>query len=194
MQRYRKVYHLLGIDLSRAFDMIDRAKLVAMLRTFLDDDEVRLIYLLLADTTLSLRSGSATLNPFTSNLGTPQVDSLSPVLFIVYLEAAFRDLARSLNIGRTFLNDMIVYADDADFVCHTLDAATYIQDQTPAILARRLLTMNPSKTNLTTVARATTSVPTHHSRILEENTARPCRSQQEVDAMDTDIADLRTYK
>ncbi|KAE8904360.1 hypothetical protein PF005_g27541 [Phytophthora fragariae] len=45
-----------------------------VLRSFLDDDEVRLIQLLLADTTLSLRSGSTTLNPFTSSLGTPQGD------------------------------------------------------------------------------------------------------------------------
>ncbi|OWZ15846.1 RxLR effector protein [Phytophthora megakarya] len=123
-QRYRKVYHLLNIDLSRAFDSIDRAKLVAVLRTFLDDDEVRLVQLLLADTTLSLRSGLATLNPVTNSLGTAQGDSLSRVLFIVYLEAALRDLTRSLDVGRTFLNDMIIYSDDADFVCRTLEATT----------------------------------------------------------------------
>ncbi|KAG6623384.1 putative EndonucleaseReverse transcriptase [Phytophthora cinnamomi] len=168
VQRYREVYHILGIDLSRAFDTIDRAKLMDVLRSFLDDDEVRLIQLLLADTTLSLRSGSTTLNPFTSNLGTPQGDSLSPVLFIVYLEAALRDLADSLDVGRAFLDDMIVYADDADFVCRTVEATAFIQDQAPAILARWSLAMNPSKTELTTVARASTSTPTRHVRAQEE--------------------------
>ncbi|GMF57083.1 unnamed protein product [Phytophthora fragariaefolia] len=124
------------MDLSRAFDTIDRAKLMDVLRSFLDDDEVRLIQLLLADTTLSLRSGSTTLNPFTSNLGTPQGGSLSPVLFIIYLEATLRDLTDSLDVGRAFLSNMIVYADDADFVCRTIEATASIQDQAPAILAR----------------------------------------------------------
>ncbi|KAG6611604.1 putative EndonucleaseReverse transcriptase [Phytophthora cinnamomi] len=154
--------------MSRAFDTIDRAKLMDVLRSFLDDDEARLIQLLLADTTLSLRSGSTTLNPFTSNLGTPQGDSLSPVLFIVYLEAALRDLADSLDVGRAFLDDMIVYADDANFVCRTVEATAFIQDQAPAILARWSLAMNSSKTELTTVARASTSTPTRHVRAQEE--------------------------
>ncbi|GMF47866.1 unnamed protein product [Phytophthora fragariaefolia] len=139
-----------------------------VLRSFLDDDEVRLIQHLLADTTLSLRSGSTTLNPFTSNLGTPQDDSLSPVLFIVYLEAALRDLTDSLDVGRAFLDNMIVYADDANFVCRTVEATAFIQDQSPAILARWSLAMNSSKTELTTVARASTSTPTRHVRAQEE--------------------------
>ncbi|KAG6623819.1 putative EndonucleaseReverse transcriptase [Phytophthora cinnamomi] len=154
--------------MSRAFDTIDRAKLMDVLRSFLDDDEVRLIQLLLPDTTLSLRSGSTTLNPFTSNLGTPQGDSLSPVLFIVYLEAVLRDLADSLDVGRAFLDDMIVYADNADFVCRTVEATAFIQDQAPAILARWSLAMNSSKTELTAVARASTSTPTRHVRAQEE--------------------------
>ncbi|OWZ08048.1 hypothetical protein PHMEG_00019472 [Phytophthora megakarya] len=68
--------------------------------------------------------------------------------------------------------------------------------------------MNPSMTELPTVDRATTSVPTRHSRALEEvwrntkklhsyiaqKTVRPCRSQPDMDAMDTDIADFRTCK
>ncbi|KAE9335811.1 hypothetical protein PF008_g13319 [Phytophthora fragariae] len=139
-----------------------------VLRSFLDDDEVRLIQLLLADTTLSLRSGSTTLNPFTSNLGTPQGDSLSPVLFIVYLEAALRDLVDSLGVGCAFLDNMIVYADDADFVYRTVEATAFIQDQAPAILARWSLAMNSSKTELTTVARASTSTLTRHVRAQEE--------------------------
>ncbi|POM67071.1 RxLR effector candidate protein [Phytophthora palmivora] len=163
-QRYRELYRILGIDMSRSFDTIDRAKCMDVLRSFLDKDEVRLMQLLLADTTLSLRSGSTTLNPFTSNLGTPQGDSLSPVLFIVYLEAALRDLSDSLDIGYALLDDMIVYADDADFVCRTVEDTAFIQDQAPAILARWSLAMNSSKTELTTVARASTNNPTRHVR------------------------------
>ncbi|EGZ09592.1 hypothetical protein PHYSODRAFT_523092 [Phytophthora sojae] len=64
IQRYQESIHVLGIDLSRAFDTIDRHKLLEVLRTFLTDDDVRLIRLLLANTTLALRSGRRTLDPF----------------------------------------------------------------------------------------------------------------------------------
>ncbi|EGZ29729.1 hypothetical protein PHYSODRAFT_418173, partial [Phytophthora sojae] len=72
VQRYRETIHVLGIDLSRAFDTIDRVKLVEVLQTFLHNDEVRLIKVLLADTKLSLRSGSKAQHSFDSNIGTPQ--------------------------------------------------------------------------------------------------------------------------
>ncbi|EGZ23987.1 hypothetical protein PHYSODRAFT_478211, partial [Phytophthora sojae] len=69
---YREIVHVLGIDFSRAFDTIDRTKLLKVLQQFLHDDKIRLIRLLLSDTTLSLRIGHQILQPFGSNTGTPQ--------------------------------------------------------------------------------------------------------------------------
>ncbi|KUF92771.1 Very-long-chain enoyl-CoA reductase [Phytophthora nicotianae] len=100
-QKFQDITHILGIDLSRAFDTIDRAKLLEVLRTFLPDDEIRLIQLLLSNTTLSLRVGKNSLSPFHSNTGTPQGESLSPVLFVIYLEAAFRDLVTPCHASRS---------------------------------------------------------------------------------------------
>uniref|UniRef100_A0AAV1UI08 Reverse transcriptase domain-containing protein n=1 Tax=Peronospora matthiolae TaxID=2874970 RepID=A0AAV1UI08_9STRA len=57
-QRYRERFHILGIDLSRAFDTVNREKLLSVLEPLLDDDEIRLIRLLLRDTMLSLRLGN----------------------------------------------------------------------------------------------------------------------------------------
>ena len=54
-------------------------------------DEVHLIKHLLYRTTLTVKIGSAHALPFQSTIGTPQGDSLSPVLFVCYLEAALRD-------------------------------------------------------------------------------------------------------
>ncbi|GMF35540.1 unnamed protein product [Phytophthora fragariaefolia] len=131
VQCYREVIHVLGIDLARAFDTIDREKLLDVLRTFLEDDDIRLIKLLLVDTTLSLRTRSTTLPPFCSNIGTPQGDSLSPVLFVVYLDAAFRDLADHIAVPRNLLEQMIVYADNADFICRDPELAQRIQTEAP---------------------------------------------------------------
>lgn len=107
-----------------------------MLQTFLQDDEVRLIRLLLSHTTLPLRSSNQALDPFESNVGTPQGDSLSPVLSTIYLEAALRDLSGALDVPHNLLQQMIVYADDADFICTDPSVVQLIQDQAPAILSR----------------------------------------------------------
>ena len=92
--RYKERFHILGIDLSCAFDTSNREKLLFVLKTLLDDYEIRLIRLLLRDTMLSLRLGNRLLSPFESNTGTPQDDSLSPVLFVAYFEAKRRKIVR----------------------------------------------------------------------------------------------------
>ncbi|OQR83644.1 hypothetical protein ACHHYP_14464 [Achlya hypogyna] len=87
INRVKEQYTILGIDVSRAFDTIDRAKLLAVLADDINDDELRLVQLLLTDTTLVVRHNSRKGFRFKTNIGTPQGDSLSP------LEAALRDLA-----------------------------------------------------------------------------------------------------
>jgi len=89
-QRYQQQIHILGIDLSKAFDTVNRSKLMAVLGTFLNTDEVRIIQMLLTNTNLRTRIGQHIGDVFSTTTGTPQGDSLSPVLFIVYLEAAMR--------------------------------------------------------------------------------------------------------
>ena len=86
-QRQRVSIEYLGIDLSR-FDTIRRDKLLDILRTFLGESEMRMIRLLLADTSLEPRLSTGECHAFATYIGTPQGDSLSPVLFTVYLEAA----------------------------------------------------------------------------------------------------------
>ena len=77
-QRYKESFHILGIDLSRAFDTVDRDKLLSVLKPLLDDDEIRLIRLLLQATMLSLRFSIRLFSLFESNTGTPQVTHFPP--------------------------------------------------------------------------------------------------------------------
>ena len=55
--RYKALIHLLGIDMSRACDTIDRSKLIEILKTIpnINSDEIRLIKVLLANTTLHVQ-------------------------------------------------------------------------------------------------------------------------------------------
>ena len=54
--------------------------------------------------------------PFLSNIGTPQGDSLIPVLFILYLEAALKEIRDLPEEKEPQLPTEIAYADDVDFV------------------------------------------------------------------------------
>ena len=95
-QRVQKSFRVLGIDMSCAFDTIRRDKLLTVLGTFVNDSELRIIRMLLADTTFEPRLTRGKGSTFATTIGTPQGDSLSPVLFVIYLEAALRDLRHNL--------------------------------------------------------------------------------------------------
>ncbi len=51
-QRFQKSVRVLAIAMCRAFDTIRRDKLLTVLETFVNDSELRIIRMLLADTTL----------------------------------------------------------------------------------------------------------------------------------------------
>ena len=113
-QRY--VIEILGIDLSRAFDTIRREKLLSVLHSFLDTDNVRIILLLLSQTNITVRVDDALSAPFNTTVGFPQGDSLSPV---VNLEATLRTL-RGCHPRRPPANTNLpceaIYADGTDFI------------------------------------------------------------------------------
>ena len=79
--------------MSAALDMINRHHLLDIVKSIVDEDEHRLIQFLLSGTVIDTRiNGTTTSKPFTSNVGTPQGDSLSPVLFTMYLEHALKEV------------------------------------------------------------------------------------------------------
>ena len=74
--------HILGIDLSRAFDTVDRHRLLHVVSELTYDmDVVCMVMALLTQTTLQVRMGIVEAPAFETNIGTPQGDSLSPILF-----------------------------------------------------------------------------------------------------------------
>ena len=108
-----------------------------ILETLLDDSELRMICLLLADTTLEPRLAKVSCATFNTTIGTPQGDSLSPVLFIVYLEAALRDLRLMLPQRPQTDIDLpldIAYADAVDFVRHSCAFLNQVESIAPTCL------------------------------------------------------------
>ena len=156
--------------MSAAFDTVDRKKLLKILESIVDEDELRMIRFLLSNTAIEIRiHGSTEKHPFKSNIGIPQGDGLSPVLFIIYLEAALREIRQhreSMRIGKHKLEhnyakqekinlpDEIIYADDVDFVA--LDEHANIEE-IQRILAQYNLQVNREKTEYTNVERKSNS-------------------------------------
>ena len=159
-QRQRVTIEFLCIDLSRAFDTIRRDKLLEVLQSFLDEPELCMIRFLLAATSLEPRLSTGECHAFASTIGTPQGDSLSHVLFTVYLEAALRDLRSRLPPrppADAKLPLDVEYADDIDFISYSRPYLNEIERIAPVCLGEWSLQilMQPRRNGLVSAGKWT---------------------------------------
>ena len=75
--------------MTSVFDAIERMKLIETLESILREDELRIIRILLSNTTLDIKSSSKISNPFHANIGSLQGDGLSGCIFIIYPEKLY---------------------------------------------------------------------------------------------------------
>ena len=140
--------------MSAAFDTIDRDILLQILKNIVEEDELRLMQFLLSNTHINTRINNADINAsFTSNVGTPQGDGLSPVLFTIYLEHALKEVRTVIGEPKSPLEEKIpreiAYADDVDFV-----GLEYIDiDAVQRTLHRYNLKVNIDKTEKTSLSK-----------------------------------------
>ena len=108
--------------------------------------------------------GNEASSEFATTIGTPQGDSLSPVLFTIYLEAALRDVRKAAP-PRPDEDDTlpfeVVDADDTDFSSTSRPWLALLEPVCCSTLAGWFLRVNPDKTEWTQIARSS-------DRIMEE--------------------------
>ena len=105
---------------------------------------------LLSNTYLHQKVNNATeINKIQSNVGTPQKDSLSPVIFVIYLEVALKELRRETELDIIQPNE-IIYSDDVDFII--LEKYRDV-DKIQEVLYRHHLKVNIDKTEYATIKR-----------------------------------------
>ncbi|XP_065180176.1 uncharacterized protein LOC135810612 [Sycon ciliatum] len=155
-QEYHATIEIHGIDISKAFDTISREKLLTVVNGIVKEDEVRLIRVRLSNTSLSLLACKQQSSEFETIIGTPHGDCLSPVLFVIYLESALRDLRATLP-PRPPADDLlpgeVIYADDTDFFSSSRTWLDSISPSITEVLREWHLKVNEEKTEQTTLHR-----------------------------------------
>jgi hypothetical protein len=112
-EKFQEAAQAMGIDLSKAFDCLDRSKLMDILarHQLANEDELRIIQYLLSNTSIQIRVDGELGNSFSTSIGTPQGDALSPVLFLIYLAEIMKTSADS-SLFHDSKNITVAYADD----------------------------------------------------------------------------------
>ena len=165
MQIVKGRIYVTGIDMSSAFDTIKRSNLLEILRKFLDEDEMRIIRILLSNTTLELKMKDTETKMFKSNMGSPQGDGLSGLLFDVYFENSlrkvrFKMISNSALIEHSYIKikteiipEESTYADDADFMTTEESTKNKLNNIVKDTLLEDNLVVNDTKTEHTIIER-----------------------------------------
>ena len=77
--------HILLLDMTKAFDTINRQHLYKLLSDVLDPDVLNIMNILLKDVTLQVKNNMTKGHTFTTTLGIPQGDCHSAIPFTLYL-------------------------------------------------------------------------------------------------------------
>ena len=138
--------YILLIDMSKAFDTVNRKLLLQELEKVLQPDEVHLLSILTNRPTLTVTLDGEKGEGFETYVGICQEDCLSAVLFIYYLACALEEkpkeqISKDL---RAYLD--ISYADDLTFASTSKKHREDIKTETPVKLKNYNLHVNETKT------------------------------------------------
>jgi hypothetical protein len=136
--------------MSKAFDTIDRNKLMKILSddVGLEEDELRMCQVLLAETSLQVKLKEILSAPFDTTIGSPQGDGMSPMFFAVYLERALRNVREIAPLRPQVDNGLpseLIYADDVDIVTKEKERAQEMKAIIPPTIGKAKLKVNESK-------------------------------------------------
>ena len=155
-----------GVDMSSTFDTIYRDELFKIVEEFLDEDDLRILSRLLAETTLKVENAQAT--TFESNIRLPQGDSISGPLFTLYFNRALQQIKDEMqkepidwrNINPRWVEKTessipqeIVHDDDCDFITEMEKRKDKIYEKAKKIMTSKNLLVNEEKTEYTTMKR-----------------------------------------
>ena len=167
--------HLLLLDMSKAFDTVNRKVLFEHLDPLLEPGELYYLSILTNRPKLKVKLDNTISDPFTTTQGIMQGDCLSAILFIFYLAKALKDSKLKVNAERngTFYIEP-KYADDITIASiNNKDIINNAECEFPTLLKNFNLTTNETKTEHHTIPQPTRTpkpsdinCPNSHEKIL----------------------------
>jgi exonuclease III len=146
-----KLYILL-LDMSKAFDTVNRNKLFEGLEEIMMPEELHILHILTNDVKIKVRVGSEYGEEFKTIIGIMQGDCLSAILFIFYLARALsKDNQTTNNIqtpqeNTTTFTVQPKYADDITYASTSYNVISYTKAIVPEKLKMFNLQVNETKT------------------------------------------------
>ena len=140
--------YLLLLDMSKAFDTVNRKILFEELQEILDEDEMYLISILTNRPKIQVKIGNNIGDAFETLVGIIQGDVLSAILFILYLSKCLRLPIKTKMKG--FLTTP-KYADDITYAGTSKAHIDELEIKVPKKLKEYDLTVNKSKTEKYTI-------------------------------------------
>ena len=135
--------HLLLLDMSKAFDTVNRKVLFEELEEVLEDDELHMISILTNRPKIQVRVGTSTGESFETSIGIMQGDALSAILLIFYFAKYLRKPIRTKRKG--FLTKP-KYADDITYAGTSKNQIDELETKIPQRLYDYDLKANETKT------------------------------------------------
>ena len=154
--------------MSSAFDIIHRNTIIQIADKILNEDEMRMLRVLLSDITLEIKVKDATSSPFTSNIGSHQGGCISGPMCTLVLNEAIEEIEEEINkvpidvrdinakyveMNKSNLPGEPEYADDCDFLTEIEKKKQIQLEKAKEFLARYNLLVNESKTEQTVIER-----------------------------------------
>ena len=130
------------VDYQKAFDTVDRTLLFQKLANLgLSQHFTTLLYNIYKENLIQVSSDNCLSDPITQNLGVPQGDKLSPILFSIFIA----DLSKVLSDTQCF---NVFYADDLAIVAHNINTLQAGLNSLEKYCASNKLTVNINKTKV----------------------------------------------
>ena len=147
---------LVGVDMSNAFDTVRRKLLLDLLNDVISPGNLKVIEILLTNTTLAVKFNTNLGNSFPTTRGVPQGDSLSPKLFNFYVNSALTridNIMKPIDHNYSFRQHQlplhIEYADDIDFIITDDKDPKHLINVVKSTFAEYNLQVNDTKTEYT---------------------------------------------
>ena len=154
IQEYDITMYVTGIDMSSAFDTMERNKLLEVVAQFMCEDNQRILRVLLSETSVEIKIKGAESQAFKSNIGGPQGDSYSGPQFTTYFENSLKAVREEndITLEEDYPEEMI-YADDYDNLTTDVQKKERFKTNAKEILGRDNLLVNEDKTEETVLRR-----------------------------------------